>query len=134
LLRDWDLMVARLDALLPRRQRPTIVRLMRESDQVLGAFVRGQLLVMVALGVIYGAGLALIGLSVGPLIGMVAGLLSFVPYLGFIIGLVAALIAVMVQYGDWLHLGLLAKIGRASCRERGLVILLRVVVRVMCSR
>ena len=108
LLRDWDVMVARLDSMLPRRQRPTIVRLTRESNQVLGAFVRGQLLVMVALGIIYGVGLALIGLSVGPLIGMIAGLLSFVPYLGFIIGLVAALIAVMVQYGDWLHLGLLA--------------------------
>ncbi len=108
LLRDWDVMVARIDRMLPRRQRPTIVRLARESNQVLGAFVRGQLLVMVALGIIYGVGLALIGLSVGPLIGMVAGLLSFVPYLGFIIGLVAALVAVMVQYGDWLHLLLLA--------------------------
>ncbi|HEX7342282.1 MAG TPA: AI-2E family transporter [Rhodanobacteraceae bacterium] len=108
LLRDWDRLVAHLDGLLPRRQRPTIVRLARESNQVLGAFVRGQLLVMVALGIIYGVGLTLIGLKVGPLIGMVAGLLSFVPYLGFITGLVAALIAVMVQYGDWLHLGLLA--------------------------
>src|SRR5699024_1089777 len=127
LLRDWDLMVARLDALLPRRQRPTIVRLMRESDQVLGAFVRGQLLVMVALGVIYGAGLALIGLSVGPLIGMVAGLLSFVPYLGFIIGLVAALIAVMVQYGDWLHLGLLAIVFAVGQIMEGYVLVPRLV-------
>ncbi len=127
LLRDWDVMVARLDALLPRRQRPTIVRLARESDQVLGAFVRGQLLVMVALGVIYGAGLALIGLSVGPLIGMVAGLLSFVPYLGFIIGLVAALIAVMVQYGDWLHLGLLAIVFAVGQIMEGYVLVPRLV-------
>lgn len=108
LLRDWDRMVAQIDRLLPRRQRPTIVRLARESNQVLGAFVRGQLLVMVALGIIYGVGLKLIGLDVGPLIGMVAGLLSFVPYLGFITGLVAAVIAVLVQFGDWFHLGLLA--------------------------
>lgn len=108
LLRDWDLMVARIDHMLPRRQRPTIVHLARESDHVLGAFVRGQLLVMVALGIIYGVGLSLMGLSVGPLIGMIAGLLSFVPYLGFIVGLCAALIAVLVQFGDWLHIGLLA--------------------------
>jgi len=108
LLRDWDRLMAQIDGLLPRRQRPTIVRLARESNQVLGAFVRGQLLVMVALGIIYGVGLTLIGLNVGPLIGMVAGLLSFVPYLGFITGLVAAVIAVLVEFGDWFHLGLLA--------------------------
>ncbi|HEX7340359.1 MAG TPA: AI-2E family transporter [Rhodanobacteraceae bacterium] len=122
LLRDWDVMVGKLDGLLPRRQRPTIVRLARESNQVLGAFVRGQLLVMVALGVIYSIGLSLIGLKVGPLIGMVAGLLSFVPYLGFITGLVAALIAVMVQFGDWLHLGLLAVVFAVGQMMEGYVL------------
>ncbi|KGI77222.1 AI-2E family transporter [Oleiagrimonas soli] len=106
LLRDWDVLMARIERMLPRRQAPVIRRLARESDQVLGAFVRGQLLVMLALGVIYGTGLTLIGLSVGPLIGMVAGLLSFVPYLGFIIGLGASLIAALVQYGDWMHIAL----------------------------
>ena len=104
LLRDWDRLVAWIDAVLPRSIEPTVAHLARESDKVLGAFVRGQLLVMLALGIFYGAGLALVGLSVGPLIGMVAGLLSFVPYLGFIIGFGAALIAVLVQYGDWAHL------------------------------
>ena len=104
LLRDWDRLVAWVDAMLPRSVQPTVARLARESDKVLGAFVRGQMLVMLALGLFYGAGLALVGLSVGPLIGMVAGLLSFVPYLGFIIGFAAAVIAVLVQYGDWAHL------------------------------
>ncbi len=104
LLRDWDRMVAYVDNLLPRSIEPTVAHLAREADAVLGAFVRGQLLVMVALGVFYGAGLGLVGLSVGPLIGMVAGLLSFVPYLGFISGFAAAIIAVLVQYGDWPHL------------------------------
>src|SRR5699024_2502771 len=127
LLRDWDRIVAQIDRLLPRRQRPTIVRLARESDQVLGAFVRGQLLVMVALGIIYGVGLTLIGLSVGPLIGMIAGLLSFVPYLGFIIGLGAALIAVLVQYGDWLHLGLLAIVFAIGQMMEGYVLVPRLV-------
>lgn len=104
LLRDWDRMVAYIDRQLPRSIEPTVAHLARESDTVLGAFVRGQLLVMLALGIFYGGGLALLGLSVGPLIGMVAGLLSFVPYLGFITGFGAALIAVLVQYGDWTHL------------------------------
>lgn len=103
LLRDWDRLVATIDRMLPRSIEPTIAHLARESDKILGAFVRGQLLVMLALGAFYGAGLALVGLAVGPLIGMVAGLLSFVPYLGFIIGFVAAIIAVLVQYGDWAH-------------------------------
>jgi predicted PurR-regulated permease PerM len=103
LLRDWDRLVAKIDGMLPRSIQPTIAHLATESDKILGAFVRGQLLVMLALGVFYGAGLGLVGLSVGPLIGMVAGLLSFVPYLGFIIGFVAAIVAALVQYGDWTH-------------------------------
>jgi len=103
LLRDWDVMVAKIDELLPRNVEPTIRRLARESDSVLGAFVRGQLLVMIALGVFYGVALWAIGLDVGPLIGMVAGLVSFVPYLGFITGLLASLIAALVQYHDWQH-------------------------------
>jgi predicted PurR-regulated permease PerM len=103
LLRDWDRLVATIDRVLPRSVQPTIAHLARESDQILGAFVRGQLLVMLALGVFYGAGLGVVGLTVGPLIGMVAGLLSFVPYLGFIVGFVAAIVAALVQYGDWAH-------------------------------
>jgi predicted PurR-regulated permease PerM len=103
LLRDWDRLVATIDRTLPRSIQPTIAYLAHESDKILGAFVRGQLLVMLALGVFYGAGLGLVGLSVGLLIGLVAGLLSFVPYLGFIIGFVAAIIAALVQFGDWTH-------------------------------
>ena len=104
LLRDWDRLVGTIDRMLPRSIEPTIAHLAHESDKVLGAFVRGQLLVMLALGIFYGTGLSLAGLSVGLLIGIVAGLLSFVPYLGFIVGFGAAVIAVLVQYGDWAHL------------------------------
>jgi predicted PurR-regulated permease PerM len=104
LLRDWDRLVAWVDRMLPRSIEPTVAHLAREADNVLGAFVRGQLLVMLALGIFYGVALTLMGLSVGPLIGMIAGLLSFVPYLGFIVGFGSALIAALVQYGDWTHL------------------------------
>ena len=103
LLRDWDVLIERIRQLLPRSVEPTVSRLARDADTVLGAFVRGQLSVMVALGLIYGIGLWAVGLSVGPLIGMIAGLVSFVPYLGFIVGLIAGLIAALVQYHDWLH-------------------------------
>jgi predicted PurR-regulated permease PerM len=103
LLRDWDLLVSRVNELLPRQIEPTISRLARESDEVLGAFLRGQLSVMLSLGTLYAVGLWLVGIDVGPLIGMIAGLISFVPYLGAIVGLGMALIAAVVQYQDWTH-------------------------------
>jgi predicted PurR-regulated permease PerM len=103
LLRDWDVLIDRIHALIPRSIEPTVVKLARESDEVLGAFLRGQLSVMIALGIFYGVGLWLTGLSVGPLIGMIAGLISFVPYLGAITGVVMAVIAALVQYQDFAH-------------------------------
>jgi predicted PurR-regulated permease PerM len=127
LLRDWDTMIAHIQRLIPRSVEPTVVRLSRESDQVLGAFVRGQLLVMLALGVFYGLGLTLVGISIGPLIGMVAGLLSFVPYLGFMIGFVAALVAALVQYGDWTHVLLVCGVFTVGQLLEGYVLVPRLV-------
>lgn len=103
LLRDWDVLVSRVNELLPRGIEPTVSRLARESDEVLGAFLRGQLSVMLSLGTLYAVGLWAIGIDVGPLIGMIAGLISFVPYLGAIVGVGMALIAAVVQYQDWTH-------------------------------
>lgn len=104
LLRDWDLLVARLHELLPRKQEPVIARLARQSDEVLGSFVRGQLSVMLALGSVYSIGLWIVGLDLALLIGLIAGLVSFVPYLGFIVGIVLAGVATLVQYHDVMHL------------------------------
>ncbi|GAP66484.1 putative permease [Mizugakiibacter sediminis] len=106
LLRDWDLLVARVHELLPRRIEPVVARLARESDEVLGAFLRGQLAVMVVLGTLYALGLWAVGIGIGPLIGMIAGLISFVPYLGAIVGVSMGVIAALVQYQDWLHVAL----------------------------
>jgi predicted PurR-regulated permease PerM len=106
LLRDWDILVERIHALVPRSIEPVTMRLARESDDTLGAFLRGQLSVMVVLGVFYGVGLWAVGISIGPLIGMIAGLISFVPYLGAITGVITAVIAALVQYHDWLHVSL----------------------------
>ena len=108
-LRDWDLFVGRVAALVPRDHAETVSRLALESSAVLGAFLRGQLLVMLVLGVLYGIGLSLVGLNLGILIGIVAGVLTFVPYLGPATVILLGGIAALVQYGDWQHLlGVLA--------------------------
>jgi predicted PurR-regulated permease PerM len=104
LLRDWDHLVVGIHALLPRRSAPTIARLARESDEVLGAFLRGQVLVMFALGVIYTTGLWLVGLDLALLIGMIAGIVSFVPYLGLIVGILIAGLASILQSQGFLDL------------------------------
>lgn len=97
LLRDWDVLVARVRELLPRQYEPVAVKLASESDAVLAAFLRGQFLVMLALGVVYSVGLWFIDLKLALLIGMMAGLVSFVPYLGFILGILAASVAMLLQ-------------------------------------
>lgn len=99
-MRDWDDLMASVRELLPRRIEPTVVGLARESDEVLGSFLRGQLMVMLALGVIYSGGLWLVGLDLAFLIGMIAGLISFVPYLGSIVGVLAACVAAAVQFTE----------------------------------
>lgn len=102
-LRDWDQMVVRVASLVPRDHIATVTRLARASSDVLGGFLRGQFLVMLILGVMYGLGLWLVGLDLGILIGIVAGLLTFVPYVGPASGIVLGCLAALVQYGDWKH-------------------------------
>lgn len=97
LLRDWDRLIYYLKSLLPLSIEPTITKLSVESDQVLSAFLRGQLSVMISLSIIYAVGLSMVGLDFGILIGIIAGLVSFVPYLGVIIGLLLASLAVIFQ-------------------------------------
>jgi predicted PurR-regulated permease PerM len=110
LLRDWDVMMAKIQGLLPRHREERIVKLAGECHEVLGAFIRGQLLVMLALGVIYAAGLMLVGLELGLLIGLIAGLAAIVPYMGFVIGIGAAITAGLFQFGGDLYpmLGIVA--------------------------
>ena len=105
-LRDWDLLVERIAALVPRDHIGTVRRLARESDSVLGAFLRGQFAVMLTLGLLYAFGLWAVGLDLGLLIGFIAGLVSFVPYLGPATGVVLGVIAALVQFGDWQHVAL----------------------------
>jgi len=104
MLRDWDSFVAHLGALLPDSQRETVIKLARESDEVLGAFLRGQVLVMLALAAIYSLGLSLVGLKFAVAIGVVAGLVSFVPYLGFVFGIGLAGLTVALEPNPLLNL------------------------------
>ena len=100
LLRDWDILVAKIHALIPRNNEKTIVALAKESDEVLGAFFRGQMLVMIVLSVVYTLGLMLVGLDTALLIGALSGMVSFVPYLGFIVGIVIASVAALMQFQE----------------------------------
>ncbi len=97
LLRDWDILVARFAALVPEETRPRAVELAVQTDRALGGFLRGQLMVMLSLAFIYSVGLAIVGLDFALAIGVVAGLVSFVPYLGLIVGIALAGVAALVQ-------------------------------------
>ena len=97
LMRDWHRLLDLLRDMLPRNIEPTVVRLTRDCDEALGGFLRGQLLVMLSLGVIYALGLWLVGLNNGIAIGMIAGLVSFVPYLGAITGVLLAGVTAIIQ-------------------------------------
>ncbi|HSW68822.1 MAG TPA: AI-2E family transporter [Gammaproteobacteria bacterium] len=98
LLYDWKKVVDGIHGLLPRKYEPTIMKLLNECDEVLGAFFRGQLMVMLILGTYYSIGLSLIGLQVGLVIGVMVGMLSIIPYLGIIMGVVSASIAAYIQF------------------------------------
>lgn len=104
LMRDWDEIMVRLRELLPREMEATTVKLAKDCDEVLSAFLRGQLLIMLLLGVIYAIGLYIVGLDLALLIGMLAGLASIVPYLGFVVGILAATLAALFQFQDVIHL------------------------------
>jgi predicted PurR-regulated permease PerM len=102
-LRDWPVFMERIHRMLPRPVEPRVVALAKESDVMLGGFLRGQMLVMLGQGLLYSVGLWLVGIDLAFLIGMGAGLISFIPFLGAIVGVGVAVIAALVQHGDLLH-------------------------------
>ncbi len=122
LLRDWQKIVVAIHALLPKKYAPMITKVVLECDTVLATFVRGQLSVMATLGVIYGVGLALIGVNYSLLLGMLAGLLSIVPYLGSIVGLGSSLAVAYFQFPTiWPVVGVIVLFGVGNILE-GMVI------------
>lgn len=109
LLLDWHALLARIENTVPRRWAGKVVQFGEEVDGLLAQYLRGQLLVMLALSVYYSALLALAGFDVALPVGILTGLLVFIPYLGFGLGLVLALIAAVLQF-EGLH-GLLLVAG-----------------------
>jgi predicted PurR-regulated permease PerM len=117
-MRDWDKLVERIGGLVPRNRIVTVSQLAKESDVVLGSFLRGQFMVMLAMGVFYAVGLWGVGLEVGVLIGVLAGVLTFIPYIGPTTVLLGGSAAALMQFGDWQHLvGVLAVWGTGQLLE-----------------
>lgn len=111
LLLDWDRMVAQVDKLLPRDHAPTIRRLAAEIDRTMAGFIRGMGTVCLILGTYYAIALMMVGLQFGLVVGFVAGLVTFIPYLGAVIGGVLAIGLALFQFwGDWVSIGLVAGI------------------------
>jgi predicted PurR-regulated permease PerM len=98
ILRDWDLMIAHIGETIPRRARDETISMARDVDEVLGQFLRGQSSVMLLQSVFYVTGLWLVGLDFALPIGILAGMLTFVPYLGAIVGFVLATLAGLIQF------------------------------------
>ncbi|MEQ8967070.1 MAG: AI-2E family transporter [Azospirillaceae bacterium] len=101
LLRDWDRMIARIDSYLPRPSAATLRQLANEVDETLAGFIRGQGTVCLILGTFYALALAAVGLDFGVLVGLGAGLISFIPYVGSMTGFIVAVGIALVQFDDW---------------------------------
>ena len=109
LLYDWDNMVAKVDELLPRDHAPVIRQLAREIDNTLASFIRGMGTVCLILGTYYAIALMLVGLQFGLVVGALAGLVTFIPYVGALLGGALAIGLALFQFwGDWISIGLVA--------------------------
>jgi predicted PurR-regulated permease PerM len=111
LLLDWDNMIARINALLPLDHAPTVRHLARDIDKTLSSFVRGMGSVCLILGTYYAVALMIVGLEFGLIVGAVAGLVTFIPYVGALLGGALAIGLALFQFwGDWMSIGLVAGI------------------------
>ncbi|MGD1878619.1 MAG: AI-2E family transporter [Kiloniellaceae bacterium] len=110
LLRDWDRMVAQADDWVPRKHQATIRRLASEVDETLAGFLRGQGTVCLSLAVFYAVGLTLAGLDFGLVVGLIAGFLSFIPYVGSLVGLVLSVGLALAQFDNWVSVAIVAAV------------------------
>jgi len=110
LLRDWDLITAKVDSWLPRSAAPTIREQAVAIDATIAGFVRGQSTVCLVLAMLYGISLTVIGLKSGLLVGVGAGFISFIPYLGATTGIVVGVGIALFQFPEWTSVGLVAAV------------------------
>ena len=115
MLNDWDRMVAKVDSWVPREHVETVRQLADDADHAIAGFIRGQGTVCITLGIVYAIALTLVGLNFGLLIGLGAGLLSFIPYVGAILGGLASVGMALVQFWpDWVMVAIVAGIFAAG--------------------
>jgi predicted PurR-regulated permease PerM len=131
LLRDWDRILTKIDGWLPRDHAPVIRQLAGEIDRTLAGFVRGQGVVMLCLATFYSVGLTVLNLDFGLIIGIAAGLASFIPFLGAAFGLVVSVGMALVQFGlaDWTAILMVAAVFAAGQILEGNVLTPRLVGR-----
>lgn len=110
LLRDWPKIVARLDSLLPRPYAATIREQMALVDETISGYIHGQALVSLIVGVYYAVALSIVGLNFAFIIGLVVGIISFVPYMGEVTGVLLAVGLAAVQFGSWTKVIIVAAI------------------------
>jgi predicted PurR-regulated permease PerM len=123
MLLDWDKLVGRIDSLLPLDHAPVIRRLAREVDRTLAAFVRGQVSVCLLLGTFYSVALMLAGLQFGLIVGAIAGLISFIPYVGSLVGGGLAIGLALFQFwGNWVSVAIVVAIFAAGQFVEGNII------------
>jgi predicted PurR-regulated permease PerM len=108
LLRDWPRLIRRVESWLPRRSASTLRQLARDTDRVLSAWLRGQLMCCALLCVYYAIGLSAVGLELGLILGLASGVLSFIPYVGSMTGLGTALLLALGQFGNWQGVAIVA--------------------------
>ena len=103
MLRDWDIFVAKIEDLLPKKSKENIIKILQEINAIIAGFIRGQISVCLILGAFYSVGLKAVGLDLGLLVGFIAGIISFVPYVGSITGFILGIVLAFAQYGDVTH-------------------------------
>lgn len=127
LLRDWPMILLRVESWVPLRNLATVRRLARQIDDVLAAWVRGQILVCLLLGIYYAVALTLAGLELGLIVGITAGLISFIPYVGTLVGGLLAVGLAAVQFGHWREIAIVAGVFMAGNLFEGYVIYPRII-------
>lgn len=111
LLRDWEKLLAAIDRVLPLDHAETVRKLARKSDEAVAGYVRGQALVCLILATLYGVGLSLVGLQFGFVIGLIVGLISFIPFVGTLVGAILSIGTALAQFPpDWLSVGKVAAV------------------------
>jgi predicted PurR-regulated permease PerM len=110
LLRDWARMIAAVDGWIPRRYVATVRHLAGEIDRILAAWVRGQAIVCLLLGAFYAVALTLAGLELGLIVGLTAGIISFIPYVGTLTGFLIGVGMALLQFPTWYDVAVIAGI------------------------